>query len=139
MAFMSYEGLKDSGTFRLDSKTKTAIKADPKAILGKAVTFVANSANDGSPLVGYGAADAFIAGIVTAIEQDETASEEFVVTVTRNSTFDNVPANTTTAPVEGGGVTCDGKGGVQKATGATNAVFLAFDQSGKTSGLIWVL
>lgn len=139
MAFMTYEGLKDSGTFRLDATTKSKIKANPNQIIGKVVTFVANSANDGNPVVGYGTADAIIAGVVTHIDTEETASEEFVVTVNRNSTFDNVPADTTTAPVEGQGVTCNGKGGVQKATDASNAVFLAFDQSGKTSGLIWVL
>ncbi len=139
MAFMTYEGLKDGGTFRLDNTTATAIKADPKKILGKVVTFVANSANDGNPMVGYGAAEAMIAGVVTAIEQEETASDKFVCTVEWNNTFDNIStASTTTTAKEGVGIACDGKGGVQTSATAYNAVCLALN-TGKTSCLIRVL
>lgn len=139
MAFMAYEGLKDSGTFRLDSTTAGKVKANPKSIIGKTVAFVVNAANDGNPMVGYGAADAAIAGVVIAIEQEETANDNYVVTVSWNSTFDNiVTAASATTAVEGKGVVCDGSGGVKTSDTAFNAFCLALN-SGKKSCLIRVL
>ena len=138
-AFMNYDGLKDSGTFKLDNTTKNSIASNPKNILGKVVAFVAGTTNDGNPLVGYGTANDAIAGVVTAWDYEETGSQDIIVTVSWNSTFDNIAtAATTTTAVVGAGIAVNGSGGVVTKPELTNAFCLAL-HNGKKSCLIRVL
>ena len=138
MVSMEYKGLQTSGTFPLDAKTTSAIAADPKAILGKTVTFT-NTKSNGIPEVGYGTANAPLAGIVTVIEEDETAGAGWVVTVERSKVFEKVAtASSATTAAPGAGVAVDGKGGVVTKPEVTNAICMALD-AGKETCLVWVL
>ena len=40
--FYCYEGLRDGGTFKLNSTTKSSIESDPAQLVGKVVTLTAN-------------------------------------------------------------------------------------------------
>lgn len=125
MAFMSYNGLKDGGTFKLDSTTKSTISADIKQIIGKPVAFTSTTKD---PEVGYGSSDKPIAGIVTAIEQMEVGSTDYVVTVEWNSTFEDVPNDSDgTTAVAGGFVSVNGSGEVMASTTSSNAICIAVD------------
>lgn len=127
--FYSYEGLRGSGTFKVAAATKTAIAADPKQIVGKAVTLTGNYE------VGYGTAGAAILGIVQTVEKESTNSDTLVVAVQWACTFENIPCvGTETA---GTYLAVDGQGGV-KAAGTSSApeflgaVALGVDATGKT-------
>lgn len=125
MAFMTFEGLKDGGTFLLDATTKGKIASNPQAIVGKTVAYVASRV-EGVPTVGYGTSKDNIAGVVTAIEPEKTGSTDFVVTVSWNNTFEGIAtASTTTTAVVGKGLVVDGKGGVETSTAAHNAMCMA--------------
>ena len=123
MAF-AYEGLKDSGTFRVNATTVTAVTTGGKItdLIGKAVAWV--SSGDDDPMVGYGSANDWLAGIVTAVQpENQYESDKYVATVAWRGIFRGLAtaAETTTAVV-GKGVVVDGAGGVAKSTTVSNAV-----------------
>lgn len=121
MADLSFNRLMDSGTFMLDSSTKSTIAGDLTKLLGAAVTITGNKE------VGFGTADKPLEGIVTTASFAEQGSEEIVVTVEWTGTFENVKAS---GVVAGDGVTVDGTGGLQKATsGLVRATVVSFDET----------
>ena len=136
MAFMTYEGIRDNGTFKLDSGTKGKVASNPDVLVGKTVAFV--NGTNGEPEVGYGTAKALMAGVVTAWEYADANKNDIVVTVSRNCVFDNIStASSSTTAAVGAGVVVDGKGGVETSTSASNAVCIAL-ATAKTSCMIWV-
>ena len=116
--FYCYEGLRDGGTFKLNSTTKTAIEKDPAQIVGKVVTLTSNGE------VGYGEAEKAPLGFVEQVEKESTNSEDYVVSVVWHVIHEDVPASGVTA---GDWLQCDGSGGVTKSETATNAKAIAFD------------
>lgn len=119
MAELSFNRLMDGGTFKLDDTTKSTIAGDLSKLIGAAVTIVGNKE------AGYGTADKPLLGIVQTAQYTDQGSDEIVITVLWNGTFENVKASGVTA---GDGVTVDGAGGLQKATsGAVKATVLSFE------------
>lgn len=105
-----YDGLRNAGTFKLDTTTANKIKADPKQIIGKVVTLVGNYE------VGYGADKAVPLGVVESVEPYVSGSTTMVVTVAWGQTFEDVPC--TSGDTFGKYLFCDGNGGLKKAAGA---------------------
>lgn len=117
--FYSYEGLRNGGTFYVDETTKTAIKDDPSAIVGKVVTLTGNYT------VGYGSAKDNPLGFVEQVEKENNNSGKLVVSVVWNQSREGV----TCAGSETAGVSaaCDGTGGLQAVATTDHA----------TSAKIW--
>ncbi len=108
-----YDDLRSSGTFKVASATKTAIKSDPRQIVGKVVTITGNYE------VGYGSDGKTPLGVVTQFEPEVSGSEDLVVTVTWGQTFENIPC--TSGDAAGDYLLCDGKGGLKKISAALPA------------------
>lgn len=118
----SFEGLRTSGTFKVDSTTKGVIQSDPQQIIGKVVTIT----GDGE--AGYGSADDEPLGVATQIEKECTNSEDFVITVAWGQTFENIPS----AGSENAGefLACNGDGTVKTSVEHTGCKVIAADNSG---------
>lgn len=125
-----FEGLRNGGTFLLDSTTKTAIAQDPKQIEGKVVTLTDNYT------VGYGSSGKIPLGFVEKVEPDKSGSTEWVVSVVWNQSREDIPcAGSETA---GSYLACDGTGGValsgtSSAPVASRAVAWGVDATAKTA------
>lgn len=119
-----YHGLKDGGTFRLDTTTTTTIKADPKQIEGKAVTLTGNYE------VGYGSDGDTIFGIVEKVENEQGRSETLCVSVLWQSTFEDIPS--TGSETAGTPLVVDGNGGVKAGTAFSGTVALGADSTKST-------
>lgn len=115
--FYCYDGLRDGGTFKLATATKTTIQANPGQLVGQVVALTGNGE------VGY-KADAAPLGFVEQVEKESTNSEDYVVSVVWHVIHEDVPASGVTA---GDWLQCDGSGGVTKSETATNAKAIAFD------------
>lgn len=121
--FYSYEGLRDSGTFLVDSTTKTAISEDPKQIIGKVVTVTGNGE------AGYGSAGDIPLGFVEMVEKEVTNSEEYVISVQWHQVKEDIDcAGSETA---GKFLTCDGNGGVQESSDMSSARAISIDSENK--------
>lgn len=119
---LSFNGLRNSGTFKVASATKTAIQSDPKQIIGKVVTITGNQE------VGYGSADDEPFGVVEQVEYVSTNDNDYVVTVAWGQTFEDIVC----AGTENAGefLACDGTGGVKTSVEHTNCVALDVDTVG---------
>lgn len=118
---LSFNGLRNSGTFKVASATKTAIQSDPKQIIGKVVTITGNQE------VGYGSAGDEPFGVVEQVEYVSTNDDDYLVAVAWGQTFEDIKcAGTENA---GGFLACDGTGGVKTSVEHTNCVALDVDQS----------
>lgn len=118
---LSFNGLRNSGTFKVASATKTAIQSDPKQIIGKVVTITGNQE------VGYGSADDEPFGVVEQVEYVSTNDDDYLVAVAWGQTFEDIKC----AGTENAGefLACDGTGGVKTSVEHTNCVALDVDQS----------
>lgn len=124
---LSFNGLENSGTFKVASATKSTIQSDPKQIIGKVVALTGNGE------VGYGAAAAEPFGVVEQVEYFSTNDDDFVVTVAWGQTFEDIKcAGTENA---GGFLACDGTGGVKTSSEHTNCVALDVDKSAKVCAI----
>ena len=119
-----YNGLRNGGTFKVDSTTKSAISSDPKQIIGKVVALTGNYE------VGYGSATEAPFGVVDQIEKEFTNSSDFCVTVLWGQTFEDIPCAGTEAA--GDFLACDGSGGVATSETATGTIALGVDDSANT-------
>lgn len=124
---LSFEGLRNSGTFYLNETTATSIKSDLNQIRGKVVAITGNGE------VGYGSADDEPLGVVMAVEPVVGGADDFVVTVQWGQTFEGI----TCAGTENAGefLACDGTGGVKTSVEHTNCIALDVDQSGKVCAI----
>lgn len=124
---LSFNGLKNSGTFNVASATKSAIQSDPKQIIGKVVTLTGNGE------VGYGSAADEPFGVVEQVEYFSTNDDDFVVTVAWGQTFEDIKC----AGTENAGefLACDGTGGVKTSVEHTNCVALDVDKSAKVCAI----
>ena len=118
---LSFNGLRNSGTFKVASATKSTIQSDPKQIIGKVVTITGNQE------VGYGSADDEPFGVVEQVEFVSTNDDDYVVTVAWGQTFEDIKC----AGTENAGefLACNGTGGVKTSVEHTNCVALDVDQS----------
>ena len=118
---LSFNGLRNSGTFKVASATKTAIQSDPKQIIGKVVTITGNQE------VGYGSADDEPFGVVEQVEYVSTNDDDYLVAVAWGQTFEDIKC----AGTENAGefLACDGAGGVKTSVEHTNCVALDVDTS----------
>lgn len=118
---LSFNGLKNSGTFNVASATKSTIQSDPKQIIGKVVALTGNGE------VGYGSADDEPFGVVEQVEYFSTNDDDFVVTVAWGQTFEDIKC----AGTENAGefLACNGTGGVKTSAEHTNCVALDVDKS----------
>lgn len=118
---LSFNGLRNSGTFKVASATKSTIQSDPKQIIGKVVTITGNQE------VGYGAADDEPFGVVEQVEYVSTNDNDYLVAVAWGQTFEDIKC----AGTENAGefLACDGAGGVKTSVEHTNCVALDVDQS----------
>lgn len=118
---LSFNGLRNSGTFKVASATKSAIQSDPKQIIGKVVTITGNQE------VGYGAADDEPFGVVEQVEYVSTNDNDYLVAVAWGQTFEDIKC----AGTENAGefLACDGTGGVKTSVEHTNCVALDVDTS----------
>lgn len=118
---LSFNGLRNSGTFKVASATKSTIQSDPKQIIGKVVTITGNQE------VGYGAADDEPFGVVEQVEYVSTNDDDYLVAVAWGQTFEDIKC----AGTENAGefLACDGTGGVKTSVEHTNCVALDVDQS----------
>ena len=119
---LSFNGLRNSGTFKVASATKSAIQSDPKQIIGKVVTVTGNQE------VGYGSADDEPFGVVEQVEYVSTNDDDYLVAVAWGQTFEDFPC----AGTENAGefLACDGTGGVKTSVEHTNCVALDVDTVG---------
>lgn len=119
---LSFNGLRNSGTFKVASATKTAIQSDPKQIIGKVVTITGNQE------VGYGSADDEPFGVVEQVEYVSTNDNDYLVAVAWGQTFEDIPC----AGTENAGefLACDGTGGVKTSVEHTNCIALDVDTVG---------
>lgn len=122
--FYSYEGLRDSGTFKVAAATKTAIAADPKQIVGKVVALTGNYE------VGYGTAGSSALGVVETIEKESTNSDTLVAAVHWGCTFEDIAC--VGSETAGSYLSVDGSGGVKASEDPTNMVALGVDATAKT-------
>lgn len=122
---LGFDGLRNSGTFKLASATKSAIQADPEQIIGKVVTITGNYE------VGYGSDGDAVFGVVTQIEYPCTNNHnEFLVTVNWNQTFEGIScAGTETA---GKYLECNGSGGLKESIDSYNCIALGVDTGTNT-------
>mgnify|MGYP001852031326 CR=1 FL=1 len=118
---LSFNGLRNSGTFKVASATKSAIQSDPKQIIGKVVTITGNQE------VGYGSAGDEPFGVVEQVEYVSTNDDDYLVAVAWGQTFEDIKC----AGTENAGefLACDGTGGVKTSVEHTNCVALDVDQS----------
>ena len=118
---LSFNGLRNSGTFKVASATKSTIQSDPKQIIGKVVTITGNQE------VGYGAADDEPFGVVEQVEYVSTNDDDYLVAVAWGQTFEDIKC----AGTENAGefLACNGTGGVKTSVEHTNCVALDVDQS----------
>ena len=118
---LSFNGLRNSGTFKVASATKSAIQSDPKQIIGKVVTITGNQE------VGYGSAGDEPFGVVEQVEYVSTNNDDYIVAVAWGQTFEDIKC----AGTENAGefLACDGTGGVKTSVEHTNCVALDVDQS----------
>lgn len=118
---LSFNGLRNSGTFYVAGATKSAIQSDPKQIIGKVVTITGNKE------VGYGSADDEPFGVVEQVEYVSTNNDDYIVAVAWGQTFEDIKC----AGTENAGefLACDGTGGVKTSVEHTNCVALDVDQS----------
>lgn len=118
---LSFNGLRNSGTFKVASATKGTIQSDPKQIIGKVVTITGNQE------VGYGSADDEPFGVVEQVEYVSTNDDDYLVAVAWGQTFEDIKC----AGTENAGefLACDGTGGVKTSVEHTNCVALDVDQS----------
>lgn len=118
---LSFNGLRNSGTFKVASATKSAIQSDPKQIIGKVVTITGNQE------VGYGAAGDEPFGVVEQVEYVSTNDNDYLVAVAWGQTFEDIKC----AGTENAGefLACDGTGGVKTSVEHTNCIALDVDQS----------
>lgn len=134
MAEVMLNGLKDGGTFYVDSTTKAAIGTDFDSAVNKVVTVV-NSANG---TVGYGKSGDFIQGVIQKVEKLDNSSDELVATVLWARTFEDIACATSDKP--GAVLVCDGSGGVKTATAGDSPVLyttvaLSVDSSSKKAAI----
>lgn len=109
--FYSIEEIKNGSTYKLDTTTVTAIKNDLSSIRGKVVTLTGNLE------VGFGSDGDIPLGYVAQIENENTSSPDYVVSVIWHTGVDEVAcAGTETA---GDFLCCDGKGGLKAAAAGT--------------------
>lgn len=125
--FYSWAGLRDGGTFKVDSTTKGTISTKPTDIIGKVVTITGNGE------AGYGSADAAPLGVVEMIEKESTNSADYVISVVWGRTFEGIKC--VGSETAGKYLACDGTGGVKESTTATNCKALSVD-SGSTTCII---
>lgn len=125
---ISYEGVRDNATFKLNSTTKSAIEGDPKQLIGKVVTITGNGE------VGYGSDGDDPIGVVEfPPEWNTTNDHDFLVTVSWGKCFEGIKcAGTETA---GDYLACDGTGGVKTSVDATHCVALSVDTSTNTCAI----
>ena len=118
---LSFNGLRNSGTFHVAAATKSTIQSDPKQIIGKVVTITGNGE------VGYGSADDEPFGVVEQVEFVSTNDDDYVVTVAWGQTFEDIKC----AGTENAGefLACNGTVGVKTSVEHTNCVALDVDQS----------
>lgn len=124
-----FDGLKDGGTFVLDSTTSTAIKDDPSQIVGKTVAL------NGNYTVGYGTSGDTILGVVEQVEYENGKSGTMCVSVLWQRTFENISC--VGSETAGQPLAVDGSGGValsgtSSAPVFKNAIALGVNATGKT-------
>lgn len=130
MAFYSYEGLRNGATFKLDTTTATAIKDDPKAIVGKVVALVDNYT------VGYGTSGDNPLGFVEQVEVESNSNnQQYVVSVVFNQSREDISCAGTESA--GDFLAVDGSGGVvtsgtSSAAKPSNAIAWGVDTTAKT-------
>lgn len=124
---LSFNGLRNSGTFYVAAATKSAIESDPKQIIGKVVALTGNGE------VGYGAADDEPFGVVEQVEFVSTNDDDYVVTVAWGQTFEDIKC----AGTENAGefLACNGTGGVKTSVEHTNCVALSVDSATTTCAI----
>lgn len=102
--FYCYEGLRNGGTFKVDSATKTTLGTNPGAIVGKVVTLTGNYE------VGYGTSGDNPLGFVEQVEYESTNKSNLVVSVVWNQSREGIAcAGSETA---GDFLACNGTGGL---------------------------
>lgn len=119
---LSFEGLKNSATFKVGATTKGEVEADPKQIIGKVVAIVGNGE------VGYGEDGDDPIGVVSSVEYNTTYDHELMVCVNWGQTFEGIKcAGSETA---GDYLACDGTGGVKTSVEPTCCRALSVDTVG---------
>jgi hypothetical protein len=132
---LGYNGIKDSGTFKIDPSLATTIATALEAEEGKAYAI------DGDGLVGYGTAGDPVFGIVEKVRKEDNNSDVLLASLKLTGFVEGVAITSVTdaAPVPGKAVCVDGSGGVQLAdtNAATNLISRArafsVDTTGKTA------
>lgn len=124
-----FDGLKNGGTFRLDTTTATTIKEDPSQIEGKVVTLTGNYT------VGYGTSGDTILGVVEKVENEYGNSAQLCVSVLWQRTFEGIAC--AGSETYGQPLAVDGSGGValsgtSSAPVFKNAIALGVNATGKT-------
>lgn len=122
--FYSYEGLRNGGTYKLNSTTVTAIKDSPMDIVGKVVTVTGNYE------VGYGSSGNRPLGFVEMVEKEANSSTDLVVSVVWNQSREGVTCSG--SETAGDYLVCDGTGGLKSSTTASNAVAYGVEATAKT-------
>lgn len=126
--FYSYEGLRNGGTFKIDTTTTTAIKDSPKDILGKVVALTDNYT------VGYGTSGDNPLGFVEQVEKENGNSSNLVCSVVWNQSRMGIDcAGSETA---GSYLACNGSGGLalsgtSSAPKASRCIAFGVDATGK--------
>lgn len=102
--FYCYEGIRNGGTFKVDSATKTALAGKPTDIVGKVVTLTDNYT------VGYGSAGDNPLGFVEQVEYEVSNKDVLVVSVVWNQSREGIAC----AGSENAGdyLACNGTGGL---------------------------
>lgn len=121
---LSFVGLKDNGTFKVDATTKSAIQADPEQIIGKVVTIVGNGE------AGYGSADDAPLGVVQMVEKFSTNSDDYVISVAWHKIFGDVKC--VGSENAGDFMACDGSGGLKVSETYTGCKAISVDSSSTT-------
>lgn len=104
----SINEIRNGGTYKVDTTTIEALNNKLPSIVGKVVALT------GDFQVGFGSPGDMPLGIVGQIENENTNSPDFVVSVLWHTGVDEVPY--TGSVTAGDFLSCDGKGGVQKET-----------------------
>lgn len=120
-----FNGLVNSGTFLLDSTTKSAIQSDPKQIENKVVALTDDFT------VGYGSANDSPLGFVEKVEPYKSGDEQWVVSVFWNKSIEGVKC--TGSEEAGKYLACDGSGGVITSSTATSARCWGVDDTDNTA------
>lgn len=123
--FYCYEGLRNGGTFLLDTTTKTTIADNPKQIEGKVVAITENYT------VGYGSSGDIPLGFVEKVELEKSGSGQLVVSVVWNQSREDISCSG--SETAGSYLSCNGAGGVVASTATTSSRCWGVDTTANTA------